>query len=619
MIRLRPHLPFHPNETPLSWANRLTAFHVGGKVGDFLKDFGLSLRAVHAGQKGELVRLCELTGQAAHPVLRNALSMGWRTRIAFEGEAFEREFLVSSVARFCPHCLLADESERSDRRSGVMRRFRVMWTLRPFRVCPQHQTLLIERDVVRSKPETRTLRSLVPEDAIGLTGLCETTASTPPSALQDYVVDRLAGRRRFPWLDKQSIEQATTTCEHFGGLVLNGPEVRSTDLGPMDWVEAGSVGLEIASQGPRGIEDALHATVARYRPKFPGGKAGPQRFYGMLHRWATFGTRHAKKDRGPILDVMRDTAQRQFCMMPGQRLYGQEIERPHLMTRVSFCNWRGSFPTVIGRILEARAVKPVPLPGDEDAGVRREAFRVDDLDAALAVAQLSVSQIDVGKALGAIPNAITRLLGLGYLETHRQIRSMHSRKLAAIKRLDFEVLAELLSEIPLTDTIPDGFESCNRRAGYLPIPATEVLSLVLAKGVLDVRALGARATISDLLARRSDLKRFSGLEMAGMTARTARRMLMIPPKANLSRISGGAREHPFPTRQVAGQTWVDACTMRTFRERYITFERLVAEHGTDPALMTSTLRKRRISPIHDPDDCGVAIYAKSRLPGFLVL
>jgi hypothetical protein len=37
MSRLRPHLPFDPQETHLSFANRLAALHTGGRVQPFLR------------------------------------------------------------------------------------------------------------------------------------------------------------------------------------------------------------------------------------------------------------------------------------------------------------------------------------------------------------------------------------------------------------------------------------------------------------------------------------------------------------------------------------------------------------------------------------------------------
>ena len=74
MAMLFPHLPFHPDETPLSWAARSAAFHTGGRLVPFLNDLGIDLWSLKRGEECALARLCSISGQERAPVADNAVT-----------------------------------------------------------------------------------------------------------------------------------------------------------------------------------------------------------------------------------------------------------------------------------------------------------------------------------------------------------------------------------------------------------------------------------------------------------------------------------------------------------------------------------------------------------------
>ncbi|MEE4538928.1 MAG: hypothetical protein V2J51_10615, partial [Erythrobacter sp.] len=70
---LTPQLPLHEDETPLSLASRLAAFHTGDDVGAFLRDFGIDPRELAAGKPAAIDRLAALAGADPASVARNAV------------------------------------------------------------------------------------------------------------------------------------------------------------------------------------------------------------------------------------------------------------------------------------------------------------------------------------------------------------------------------------------------------------------------------------------------------------------------------------------------------------------------------------------------------------------
>ena len=77
-IRLFPHLPFAQDETAMSWATRMAAFHTGGRLVPFLNDLGIPLANLAGGVKGSIENLCGLGGEDPDRVGRNVVRRGAR-------------------------------------------------------------------------------------------------------------------------------------------------------------------------------------------------------------------------------------------------------------------------------------------------------------------------------------------------------------------------------------------------------------------------------------------------------------------------------------------------------------------------------------------------------------
>ncbi|EET46281.1 hypothetical protein [Thalassobium sp. R2A62] len=62
MAALFPDLPFQHDETPMSWAARLAAFHTGGRVLPFLNAMSIPAADLATGKPEAVERLCQITG-----------------------------------------------------------------------------------------------------------------------------------------------------------------------------------------------------------------------------------------------------------------------------------------------------------------------------------------------------------------------------------------------------------------------------------------------------------------------------------------------------------------------------------------------------------------------------
>ena len=171
MTRLSPRLPFFPDETPLSWAARLAAFHTGGRLVPFLNDLGIALTELVAGATEAITRLCEIADQDPDPVLHNTIHALGERRFLLRDETFAAEMTIGPVTRFCPACVAEDDV--GEYRPDVSRRGRLIWRLHSIRVCPIHHVTLISRRLNKWDDIAHELSVLVPEDRRALLALAK--------------------------------------------------------------------------------------------------------------------------------------------------------------------------------------------------------------------------------------------------------------------------------------------------------------------------------------------------------------------------------------------------------------------------------------------------------------
>jgi len=120
---LFPRLAFSQNETHSSWAGRLAAFHTGGGVEAFLKDIRIPRSPFFHGHSEFVRSLCLMTNDDPNLVLNNTILRDSPVRYRLRGEVFGSGFLIGKLTRFCPMCLLDDDTKgylpRAQRRENL--------------------------------------------------------------------------------------------------------------------------------------------------------------------------------------------------------------------------------------------------------------------------------------------------------------------------------------------------------------------------------------------------------------------------------------------------------------------------------------------------------------------
>ncbi|MFG6551127.1 TniQ family protein [Sulfitobacter sp. M21595] len=134
-MSLWPNLPFHPEETLLSYADRLSVFHTGRGAERLLKDLGINTEHFTAGREEAVVaftRAVEIPLKDAQQSSIRVFSRG----ASFRDENISKSFLSPRAARYCPYCLVED-GPRSDHR------FRLIWGFRHVVRCDRHSCRLV--------------------------------------------------------------------------------------------------------------------------------------------------------------------------------------------------------------------------------------------------------------------------------------------------------------------------------------------------------------------------------------------------------------------------------------------------------------------------------------------
>lgn len=373
MNMLTPYLAHDPIESLLGTAARLAGFHTGGRTGPFLRDIGVSLPGLARGQAQDIQRLAERTGIAAEALEANAARGLDRRHFDLRGEHVSAEMFASPFTVFCPACLRADDLASGGK--PAMRRHRWIWQLGVVRTCPDHGLPLLRRKAAFSGDRYHELAIMVPETGDRLEALFAPLIPRSVSPLQNYVLDRLAGRAGTPWLDGEGLDQAVRASEMLGILVAFGPTPNLDKLTENDWDRAGAIGYTYTSQGEAGIRQALSEVQAR--ANYGGSNPGPQHVFGRLYQWLS--RTRAKKDPGDIKRILREQILDTMEVGAGSVVLGEEIAERRLHTCATLARETGLDPRTLRGVLAARSLIPedAPLGSNHvfDAGLGREVAR----------------------------------------------------------------------------------------------------------------------------------------------------------------------------------------------------------------------------------------------------
>src|SRR5258708_3326017 len=265
-MKLRLTVPFHPDETPMSYVSRLAARN-GIKARRFCLDFGLRFQDVVDGDPETLKAVADLGGIDPQPLLANAFRKSRELCWTHRGQVLHRVALRRERIAICPACALADIDASPKLRPQAAVYGRIAWLIEAVRTCPVHRIPLV---VVSEDLRPRFRHDFATHVANAIPRLAALAAGAPRrdlGALESHALARLQDRASSPFLDRMPLSAVVRVCETAGAVVLFGPKVGLEKLSDDERLAAGGRGFEAIASGATAVPPILDRRTGEGAPR----------------------------------------------------------------------------------------------------------------------------------------------------------------------------------------------------------------------------------------------------------------------------------------------------------------------------------------------------------------
>lgn len=459
-MTLWPHLPLDPEETLLSYTDRLSMMHTGRGMERLIADCGIRKEHFIAGRVDAIALLAEATGHTVDDLQRNAIRI-FQRGASFRGEDIAKTSLSPRVVRYCPACLAGDGPK-------VERRHRLLWGFRHVSRCDRHSLWLADTPI----KDSTNLRT-----ALGVSPLAQiVTAHAETPEYLCWLRERVHGAScaHDPWLDGQTIEHVLAASEMIGAILEHGHQVAVTKLNAAQTEEVTDIGFSIYREGPQAIEESLD-TIRQTSPA-TAVQAGSLAYYGMLYDWLD--RRSNAIDPGPIRDILRDHIVKHSAVEPGAVVLGVEITERRFHTIYSLSTEVGIARPRLSRVLKKLGLVPMAATDVESGKMVFEAAKTLPLVEAFKTA---VPLQDVPKYLAASKRQVETLYRVGIVKPLVPRSSRGSVRHVVFGRGHLDEILSRLDALPKLDAgAGSNFHplayACQRGAGLFEDVFAEVLS-----------------------------------------------------------------------------------------------------------------------------------------------
>lgn len=608
-MMLRPFLPIVSDETLASWVARLAAVHGGETLIPFLTDIGIHPTEMLKGSHFAVTRLADVTGADPVDLLHQTIRvLEWRKH-ELRGERFEPEFLKGSFTAFCPACLLEDDRAGSSNR---LRRGRLMWKLRPVRICAIHGTFLVIRRHTKWSDRFDQMALMVPETDYALSALTKDLERREVSPLQKYIVGRLEGASGPAWLDKQSVEQVVRTTEMLGVGLTFGRKPDMIAMSNGDWDHVGRVGFEFTKRGEEGVRSALGEMQHRawFQEKVPA-HSGPQMIFGPLYSWLRSST--SAKDSGPIRQIVRQHIIETMPIASGTVLLGEVVRKARVHSVRSLSRQSGVHPKTLRNALTLAGLLP------ETEG--KPEFQTFDAAAGEAVVDQireAIPQTQLPAYMNATRGQVVTLMQSGILA--KIVDGGSGTKLAA-------AVSKTKVDAFLASIARDAQEIADLPALVLPINEATQKARVTTDQVIKLLQRGALKRVyrregeQGYLAIHVDPKEIKGHfvrdpeTMPLGSSAIAKALGTSQPVVN-NLVAAGliANVDPNGAAEALLSVRVLPKALRSFQETYVSLMQLGREIGVHYRTLNIALRRLGVKPVSDPSLLGITLFRRADIP-----
>lgn len=603
--KLRLTVPFHVDETPMSYASRLAACN-GTRADPFCKHFEIRLIDVADGDETSLRTLAALGGIEPDLLLSNAFVKSGPLQWTFRDQPLDRTVLRRTRLAICPACALADIEANPRLLPQSAMYGRAPWLLDVTRLCPLHRIPLAYSEEGGAK-----LRHDFAQHAKLLLPRLAKLADAPPRApgpLQVYVLRRLEGAKGAALPDSMRIAPLVRLCETAGAVTLF-PDLDSKQLTEDQREAAGAMGYNALAGGAatfRSMLGQLKSSV-HGRSRLDGPTAAFGKLYWLLSRTLD------DPDLDGVRAIMRDYVIENFAIEGGHSILGRPVEKRCLHSIQTLARHTSVHPKVLRRHLRAAGLVTDAQMDLSDHNV------LFDADAGLAVAASLADALSAAEAmehLNAPRSQMAVLIGHGFVRPRHRAAGAGGQDRYAAADLDaflvkLGINSQTVSKHRHLRNIPETAKQCCRSAA-------EVVRLIL-DGQLDTRtSADTRGYLGILVDPNQAMRALRGADSGGKPLREAARQIGISDAALGSLIEQGhvvTLIAPNPVNKCP-QRLVPADEIERFRGEYVSLWRLSNEHGVHIATMRVKLDRAGVAPAFQ--DVFARLYRIADLTGIAI-
>lgn len=302
-----------PGETATSLASRLAQVnHVS--LREFLRDMGVGIHSLIAGERAVLTQLAELSGVPV-AALRQGTPRTSDGETWFAGHRFPDARVGGKEVRGCPDCLEADPGLRG------------IWSLPFVTICAEHNRPLMRLWTVQDRLDRHDVTRRLPEIDLSPEARPE---QRDPSRFEAWLLNRLAGDTgQDHWLDQFDLHASTQFCFEFGraAIATKLPKWRSLRDDQQWWPT--EFGFRLCSGG----EEPLRAALIDLQHLMGKPENGPRKIFGGLHDLLAVDP--CPEELQPFQDILQRHIFDTWPLAPGDEMLGEPVLRRGRMSLLS--------------------------------------------------------------------------------------------------------------------------------------------------------------------------------------------------------------------------------------------------------------------------------------------
>ena len=598
-------LPLEAGETPASYVSRL-AWQLRVAARAFCLDLGVNFQQVVDGEPEALARLAEalrtdigqLSGQA---LIRK--ESGYR----IGSESLPRTHLVRSHLRLCPACATEDLA-----RGFAVPYLRTIWQVRAIRTCCMHEASLVTVAEVTSPQLLHDHAQVIGPRLDELKNWKAGSVGRPPSGLEEYILERIAGNEANLWLDRFELHAVISLCEMAGAVRLFGIRFEDEALSEDDRHAAGREGFLLLKDGPEGIRALLAELMQRSRNE--GSRLGFRSTFGRLYEWLAY-QKVEEESLEPMRNIICDMLIDLVPVGAGEVVLGRKVSERKRHSIHSAAKESGLHPKTLRKALKHLAIIDSRSDALTDHWVILDAGQIEPL---LTELKTAMNLKDAAAFLG-LPRPLDRMILLHDPPFIAPLIGRNDLDLAmAFSRQSLEEFRERLYgnatgiNDPRDDLVP-----VREAAKRLNCSNLEILELMLDRRIETFRE-GDELRFESLLVNLEEVRPFIHTrEAPGLTPREVEVALNTSTRVVKALIASGIlpatlKRHPVK-RDL--QLYVLEKDLDAFRQRYVSLHSLCLETGLHWSQLKRQLEDHGIQPAFDPRQLHASFYERKDVEG----